>query len=342
MIQSRQLRHQYSAKYKDTSYTTHINVFYLCSFLASGDSYQTLAGRFRRAPCSISVIVSRVCNAIWIELVQKVLPEPKQQDWEEIEKGFRLRWNYPNCCGAVDGKHVAVRQPPNTGSLYFNYKNYFSIVLMAVVDAGYRFIMVDIGNYGSNSDTGIWKHSVIGQRHINDDLGLPQRKLLPGYPEAGLMPHCFVGDEAFGLAPNMMRPFPRQKGLKLPEDQLVFNYRQSRARRIVECVFGILVQRFRVFDRRMYLSDNNAILVTKACVVLHNYLTPSRTDYNVMVERLNPNNEYQYNPQNGALRPLRRMGYHAPQEAEEIRNWFKSYFWTAGAVPWQMDRIGEM
>ena len=60
------------------------------------------------------------------------MPEPKQEDWEAIETGFRLRWNFPNCCGAVDGKHVAVRQPPGSGSLYYNYKNYLSIVLMAV------------------------------------------------------------------------------------------------------------------------------------------------------------------------------------------------------------------
>ena len=312
MVQGRQLHHQYSAKYKCTCYTTKINTIYLYRFLASGDSYQTLAGQFRRAPSSISVIITRTCDAIWTELVNRVMPEPKQEDWEAIETGFRLRWNFPNCCGVVDGKHVAVRQPPGSGSLYYNYKNYFSIVLMAVVDAGYRFVVVDVGNYGSNSDTGKWRHSIIGQRHIQDDLGLPPRKLLPGYPEAGLMPHCFVGDEAFGLALNMMRPFPRQGGLKLPEDQLVYNYRHSQARQIVECVFGILVQHFRVFDRRMYLSDHNAIRVTKACVVLHNYLTPSRTDYNQMMERLNPNNEHVYNDQRGALRPLRRMGYHAP------------------------------
>ena len=246
------LCHQYSAKYKDTCYTTKITVIYFFSFLASGDSYKTLAGCFRRAPCSISVIVTRTCDAIWTELVNKVMPEPKQADWEAIETGFRLRWNFPNCCGAIDGKHVAVRQPPGSGSLYYNYKNYFSIVLMAVVDAGYRFVMVDIGNYGSNSDTGILKHSIIGQCHIQDDLGLPPRKMLPGYPAAGLMPHVFVGDEAFGIAPNIMRPYPQgQRGTKMAEDQLVFNYRYSQARRIVECTFGILVQRFRVFDRRM-------------------------------------------------------------------------------------------
>ena len=68
----------------------------------------------------------------------------------------------------------------------------------------------------------------------------------------------------------------------------------------------------------MYLSNDNAIRVTKACVVLLNYLTPARTDFNQMMERLNPQNEYVYNNAMGALRPLQRMGCHAPQEVSEI------------------------
>ena len=113
--------------------------------------------------------------------------------------------------------------------------------------------------------------------------------------------------------------------MKLAEDQLVFNYRHSRARRIVECTFGILVQRFRVFDRRMYLSDVNAIRVTKACVLLHNYLTPPHTEYRAIMDCLNPD-DHQNNPQTEALRPLRRIGYHSLQDAIDIRDWFKSYF----------------
>ena len=105
--------------------------------------------------------------------------------------------------------------------------------------------------------------------------------MLPGFPEAGLLPHCFVADEAFPCQIDLMRPYPRG-------DQLVFNYRVSRARHIVECAFGILVQRFRVFDRKMYLSDANAIKVTQACTVLHNYLTPERTAYEAIMMRLNP------------------------------------------------------
>ena len=88
--------------------------------------------------------------------------------------------------GAIDGKHIAIRSPPNSGSLYYNYKNHFSIVLMAAVDAGYRFIVVDVGNYGSNSDTGIFKHSHFGQKFLLNELGLPPRKSLPGFPQAGL------------------------------------------------------------------------------------------------------------------------------------------------------------
>ena len=224
--------------------------------------------------------------------------------------------------GAIDGKHIAIRSPPNSGSLYYNYKNHFSIVLMAAVDAGYRFIVVDVGNYGSNSDTGIFKHSHFGQKFLLNELGLPPRKALPGFPQAGLLPHCFVGDEAFPLSVDLLRPYPRgQRGTKLAEDKLVFNYRLSRARRIVECAFGILVQCFRVFDRRMYLSDENATIVTKACTVLHNYLTPPCTDYERIMERLNPDG-IQYDGNRGALRNVvNHHGYHSPTDATEVRDW---------------------
>ena len=166
-------------------------------FLASDDSYKTIGGRFRLSPCTVSLIVPKVCEIIWDALLDKEMPPPQQADWETIEAGFKNRWNFPNCCGALDGKHVAVRQPAGTGSLYFNYKHHFSVVLMALVDHQYRFTYVDVGNYGSNSDSGIFRNSNFGRKFLSEDLNLPPRKTLPAFPQAGLLPHCIMADDAF-------------------------------------------------------------------------------------------------------------------------------------------------
>lgn len=70
------------------------------------------------------------------------------EEWENVAAGFQEGWQFPNCLGAIDRKHVNVRSPQLSGSMYFNYKGTFSIVLMAVVDADYRFLYVDAGTQG--------------------------------------------------------------------------------------------------------------------------------------------------------------------------------------------------
>ena len=80
---------------------------------------------------------------------------------------------------------------------------------MALVDADYRFIYVDIGEYGSNSDSGIFKNSLFGWALINGECNLPGPKTLPNYPEGGVLPYCLIGDEAFPLRMDLMKPFPR-------------------------------------------------------------------------------------------------------------------------------------
>ena len=94
--------------------------------------------------------------------------------------------------------------PPNSHSLYYNYKGFFSIVLMAFVDADYRFIYIDVGNYGSNGDSVIFKNSSLGEAFTGQLLNIPGPKRLPGYPEGGALPHCIVADEAFPLRMDLM------------------------------------------------------------------------------------------------------------------------------------------
>jgi hypothetical protein len=73
---------------------------------------------------------------------------PKTEaEWKVIKNRFDDQWNFPNCLGAVDGKHMPIKKPPHTGSYYYKY-NFFSIELMAVVNSNYEFIMTDAGING--------------------------------------------------------------------------------------------------------------------------------------------------------------------------------------------------
>lgn len=62
------------------------------------------------------------------------MPMPNKEMWLKIANDFKHKWHYLNCLGAIDGKHVSIRKPIKSGSEYYYYKQYFSIVLMAAVD----------------------------------------------------------------------------------------------------------------------------------------------------------------------------------------------------------------
>uniref|UniRef100_A0A182YSR1 DDE Tnp4 domain-containing protein n=1 Tax=Anopheles stephensi TaxID=30069 RepID=A0A182YSR1_ANOST len=97
-----------------------------------------------------------------------------QTEWLNISKDFNNKWQFPNCLGAADGKHVRIIPPSGSGSQYFNYKKYHSVVLMAVADANYSFIMCDVGASGSNSDGGCIQNTKFYQRLLTQQLNIPQ------------------------------------------------------------------------------------------------------------------------------------------------------------------------
>ena len=175
-------------------------------YLATGDSQQTLAITFRLGKSTVSQIIYRTCEAIWNTLSSDFVRFPDRQAWQNISEDFWKYWNYPHCLGAIDGKHTAIKAPLNAGSDYYNYKHFHSIVLLGIADAKYSFVMVDIGAYGRRSDAGILCDSTFGKKLASGSLDIPEPKKLPGSQKK--TPYVFVGDEAFPLKENMMRPYP--------------------------------------------------------------------------------------------------------------------------------------
>lgn len=106
------------------------------------------------------------------------MPVPTQNDWYRIAKEFKDLWQFKNCVGAIDGKHVYITAPNKSGSSFLNYKHRFSIVLMCVADARRKIIMADIGSMGRFSDGRIFAKSEFGRRLQSSALNLPQPKPL--------------------------------------------------------------------------------------------------------------------------------------------------------------------
>ena len=203
--------------------------------LATGDSHLTIAISYRMSPTTVGRIILETCKAIWAVLLEnEFLKAPStEHKWKQIAKGFELNWNFPNCVGAIDGKHVVMQAPQRAGSVFYNYKGTHSIVLVAVVNSDYGFTMVDIGEAGRQSDGGVFANGQIGYALNNDLLNLPPPRKISQESNKHF-PYVFVGDEAFPLKPYLIKPYPRGS---IGINERIANYRISRTRRVVENSF---------------------------------------------------------------------------------------------------------
>lgn len=77
-----------------------------------------------------------------------------------------------------------------------------------------RFIYVEVGHPGSESDGGIFSRSTLQKNVLLGALGLPP---MSPVGNEGPLPYFFVGDEAFPLKEYMMRPYPRRSKLRVYE-----------------------------------------------------------------------------------------------------------------------------
>lgn len=243
------------------------------------------------------------------------------EEWQSVSQEFESKFKIRKCVGAIDGKHVAIVKPTNSGSTYYNYKNFFSIVLLAVVSARKKFIMVDVGTNGRISDGGVMFHSKFGELFQTGKLNLPPPSPLSNSLQN--FPYVFVADEAFALHRNLMKPYAK-KDLD-EEKHVVFNKILSSARSVVENAFGILTARFRVLLSTMYLDPKKASIVTLACCYLHNFLIEE--------------NGTNYLPGNGEtldtstlVQLQRTKRKNNPTAAKAVRDSFADYYYSQERV----------
>ncbi|KAE9528478.1 hypothetical protein AGLY_012049 [Aphis glycines] len=160
----------------------------------------------RISKTAVTSIVIEVCKAIWKILKEKHKPTPTIANFENIAQD-------------IDGKHIRIKCPINSDSIFFNYKLFFSIVLLGVADANYKFIMIDVGAYRKDSDADVLENLNILKRLENKTLKLPYPKKLPNSYVTG--PYIFIADEAFPLRTYLIL---------------------SRARITIECAFETKVE----------------------------------------------------------------------------------------------------
>ncbi|XP_011883936.1 PREDICTED: uncharacterized protein LOC105571074 [Vollenhovia emeryi] len=167
----------------------------------------------------------------------------------------------------------------------------------------------------------------------NSTFKLPNVK--PVESSGPALPYVLLADEAFPLTTYMMRPYPRSSSLDLRKK--IFNYRLSRARRVVESAFGILAARWRIYRKPIIASVANARKIVQATIALHNFII-------INEEKLLSKNIYAHiTPEDRNIisqgfssLPVTRGKF--VKNGIEIRNAYADFFVGSGALPFQWQK----
>jgi len=140
---------------------------------------------------------------------------------------------------------------------------------LALVDADYCLIAVAIVANGKSSESSVFKNSNTENKLELNQLGIPGSRPLSSDNNGECMPFVIVGDEAFALSEHVLRPYPNTN---LRVKQRICNYRVTRSRRMAECSFGILANKWRIFHRPFNVISQFCDSMEKVCCISHNFV----------------------------------------------------------------------
>ena len=214
---------------------------------------------------TVSKIIHQVCEVLIAEYARELLSTPPQtpEQWKAVAQQFGDRWQLYNSDGALSGKHIAIQGLRWGSSLYYSYKGFHSIVLMALVDADYKFIWAEVGSNGSAGDAQVFKSSELKEVIVKQVLGLPETEAMPNDDRP--MPFCIASDDAFTLKTWLMKQYSKRN---LSYSERVFHYRLSQGQCIVKYVLDILAHCFRCLHITMLQSTEWQAMCLLACAFI--------------------------------------------------------------------------
>ena len=304
-------------------------------YLVTGDAQVTIAASYRMSAAVVGRIINDTCEVLWNTLIEKgYLKNPSTpEEWKSISKDFEKFWNFPNCIGAIDGKHVLIQAPANSGSAYFNYKKTFSIVLMAVCNAKYQFTLADIGDIERQSDGSVYGSSHLGYAIENSKLNVPSPTKLPNSEK---LSHALCASCWWCI------------WLKNTHDEAIPDPKPVSPS---TCACGIAASRFRIFRRPIVANLQKVTLVTKAVIALHNFLMVTNSSTN---SKYCPRNYIDQDGPSGfragdwrsetnsgmGLQPISKTGSNNySKDAASVREGYQEYFVSEGVVEWQWELV---
>ncbi|CAB3979844.1 Hypothetical predicted protein [Paramuricea clavata] len=262
---------------------------------------------------TVCLIVKEVTEAIianlWNLSAEQHMPRTKE-DFEGKILDMEELWQFPFCWAAIDGCHIPIKCP--AGGLeackeYHNFKNFYSVVLMAMVDSNYRFVWASCGFPGNSHDSIIFQSTELWN-NITEKGAIPNIGQTVGtttiYP-------LILGDSAFPLQSWLMKPYTNAV---LTNEQKNFNYRLSRARMVTEGAYGQMKGRWRVLIWKNESEVDQGETMSRKLDLTFDPVTNERRDRETIRNLLQ-------------MRSCRKINNHAA-EAERIHDTLCEKLWN--------------
>ncbi|XP_071042667.1 uncharacterized protein [Parasteatoda tepidariorum] len=175
----------------------------IASALSSSAEYRTVANLFALFKSIVCKIILEFCKDFVKECGDKINLPSTEEELIDARDAFKYRWGFPQCWGAIDGTHIKIQPTKMHATSYYNYKHFFSIVSIAVVDYNYQFTYVNTGSPGRNNDASVLQNSAFYNYLTENPLLFKLSETIKGCS----VPLCFLGDSAFPLLETIQKPY---------------------------------------------------------------------------------------------------------------------------------------